>query len=133
MSTAEGLRDLFARYSAAVDDARYDDIADAFCLDGSFTPGSQGAQPVRTRAGVRAYMQERLSAQTDMRRHVITNVRVVSQEQDAVSGAGYLTLMVTDNGATTARVTGTYEGDAVREQDGRWRWRALRLRLDGPL
>lgn len=79
---------------------------------------------------IRAHLGRTIGQQTDVRRHVITNVRVDSAEGARSTVAAYLTLMVTVDGVLEARCTGLYRF-VVREEDGVLKFDESRVTLDG--
>jgi len=71
------------------------------------------------------------AAQTDQRRHVITNFRFLEQADERVEVRAYLSLHVTDGGVLAVTSAGVYRTTVVRVGDG-WRFAKLDLALDAP-
>jgi 3-phenylpropionate/cinnamic acid dioxygenase small subunit len=67
--------------------------------------------------------------QTDQRRHVTTNVVILEETDTTASVASYLTLLVTDGGATRLQAAGVYRDQFVLDGD-RWKIRRRHLDLD---
>jgi hypothetical protein len=75
------------------------------------------------------FFGQAIAAQRDQRRHVVTNMRLLEDGEDAARAEAYLTLIVTDAGATQLKSAGRYDAEVVREAKG-WRFRPLTLFLD---
>jgi 3-phenylpropionate/cinnamic acid dioxygenase small subunit len=79
---------------------------------------------------IRAHLEGSIGAQTDVRRHVVTNIRV-GETLDGVTRVGaYLSLMVTDAQVLRATATGVYTFH-VKEGDGVLRFVESNVTLDG--
>ena len=73
----------------------------------------------------RGFITETTNAQTDQRRHVITNIMV---EADGTARAN-LTLVVIDGGNVEVKTAGVYTVQLV-EEDGGLRFKRMQLDLD---
>ena len=69
--------------------------------------------------------------QTDQRRHVITNVRVESETEEAATVTAILTLVVVENGALEVKSSGLYRTEVV-DDGGKLRFASMLLTLDLP-
>jgi hypothetical protein len=132
--TAESLiHELMSDYAWGNDVRDIGLIVSCFTEDGGFGLQIAGQEPVgpfRGRPALVEFMGSALLSQTDQRRHVITNVKLTRVSADEYAARSYLTLAVTDGGATRIATTGWYE-DTIVLEGGRWligdRW----LWLDG--
>jgi len=122
-------------YASANDDRDIAAIDACFTPDGSFGLRIAGQDPIgpfdpSTTPTRSDFFSADLGAQTDQRRHVVTNLRFVEVEADRVVTLSYFTLMVTDGGVTRALTTGVYRDVMVRN-DGGWLIAEKWLELDG--
>ena len=134
MADREALADLFAAYGAANDLRDVGLIGECFTADGAFTLHIADADtigPLEPRDALLDFFGQAFAAQDDRRRHVVTNLRLLEDGPDAARAQAYLTLIVTDAGATQLKSAGRYDAEVVREGEG-WRFRSLTLVLDSP-
>jgi hypothetical protein len=104
------------------DDARF-----ALTIDGVDEP----IGPFQGREEIVNFIYPTVKAQTDQRRHVIPNVKFLSETDDTAQVRCYLVLNVIDDGALEVKSTGVYHVDfAVR--DGAWKITSMDLALDLP-
>jgi len=132
MADRHAIEDLFARYAAGNDKRDVDIIASTMTDDVSFTihiADSDSYGPFEPRSGVIDFMGGALGAQTDRRRHVMTNIAVVEDGEDRAKVNAYLSLIVTDNGQTEVKSAGIYETEVVSDGGG-WRFASMVLSLD---
>jgi hypothetical protein len=87
--------------------------------------------PPPGREGVVGYLEEFWKAQTDQRRHVLSNAIVESESPGAAVLAFYLTLYATKDRKLRPVATGRYRVHFV-STDGVERIRSIELVLDGP-
>jgi hypothetical protein len=123
------IAELFAAYGAA------NDLHDRELLGSTLTQGCSATihiagvddpiGPLDGRDTIVSFFGDILDAQTDQRRHVITNFRRLGG--DRVNA--YLTLIVTDAGETVVKSAGIYEA-TVAEEDGRLKLSSFVLSLD---
>lgn len=134
MASRDHLHELFGAYGAANDLRDTALIRECFAAEGAFTLHIAGADtigPLRPRDAVLDFFGQAFAAQRDQRRHVVTNMRLLEDGEDAARAEAYLTLIVTDAGVTQLKSAGRYDAEVVREAEG-WRFRALTLFLDSP-
>ena len=132
MADRHAVEDLFARYAEGNDKRDTDIIASTMAEDVSVTihiADSDTYGPFEPRSGVIEFMGGALGAQTDRRRHVITNLTVIEDGEDRARVNAYLSLIVTDNGQTEIKSAGLYETEVVN-QGGRWLFGSMVLSLD---
>jgi uncharacterized protein (TIGR02246 family) len=130
----DAVAELFATYAAANDARDVAGIGDCFTADAAFTlhiAGADSIGPLAPRDALVEFFGQAFAAQSDQRRHVITNLRLLDDGADAARAEAYLSLIVTDAGATALKSAGRYRAEAVRE-GGAWRFRSLTLDLDSP-
>lgn len=121
--------ELFAKFGAAVDQHRADTLTDVLAEGASFeviVAGGETYGPFSPRDAVIEFVGSTVTAQTDQRRHCITNFR-----REGASVFAYLSLLVTEAGELSPRSTGVYEATLAAE-NGQPRINALRLTLDRP-
>ena len=132
MTDRHAVAELFASYAAANDLRDVAAIGDCFTPDGAFIlhiAGGDTIGPLEPREEVVAFFGAAFSGQSDQRRHVVTNMRLLESDDDRARVEAYLTLIVTDGGRTALQSAGRY--DAVVVGDGtEWRFRAMTLFLD---
>jgi ketosteroid isomerase-like protein len=79
---------------------------------------------------IRAHLESTIGAQTDVRRHVITNVRLGETTDGVLEVFAYLSLMVTDQQVLKATATGIYTFH-VQTDEGELRLQESNVTLDG--
>lgn len=120
-------------YAWAMDDRDPEAVLALFREDATFTVVSGDGSvlgPRRGHAEMRAHFAETIGRQLDVRRHVISNVRVIEDRDGEVSAEGYLTLQVTVDGQLGTRCTGRYRW-SVDTCGPVPRFRDLLITLDG--
>ena len=134
MADRHAIADLFADYGAANDLRDVALIGDCFTADGAFLlhiAGGQTIGPLEPRDEVLAFFGAAFGAQSDQRRHVVTNIRLLESDDDRARVRAYLTLIVTDGGRTALQSAGRYDAEVVADGED-WRFRSLTLFLDSP-
>jgi hypothetical protein len=84
--------------------------------------------PFEGRAAIMQLMANSMAEQTDVRRHVISNV-FFEEEEGATVVVSNLTLVATEGGKASLLATGVYR-DTVVEEGGRWRIAKRHIELD---
>ena len=134
MADRAKITDLWGDYGAGNDLRDFDLLESCFTEDASFTvhiAGGGTVGPLQPRKDVMEFFRAALGAQTDRRRHVLTNFRYLEEGADRAQVAAYLSLIVTDEGTTVTKSAGAYHTEIVLDQ-GRWRFRSIILDLDAP-
>ena len=134
MIDRDGLEQLFAQYGWPMDTKDFGNLNIVFTEDSKFTVQIAGGDtygPIEGRAAIYDFVSQTVGAQTDQRRHVITNVRVESASEEKTVATAILTLLVSENGSLELKSSGLYRGEVVQE-DGQWRFSSLHLLLDVP-
>ena len=135
--------ELLSRVAYAYDQRDLPGLAECFTIDARFSLHIAGAEPMAPCAGREAIMtlyRDAMAAQTDVRRHVISNPFFIETgvetgiKTGAESGAeptvvSNLTLLATEGGQCRLLCTGVYR-DALRRVDSRWRLHRRHLDLD---
>lgn len=134
MADRTAVAELFGSYGAANDTHDLALMESCFTADATFTlhiAGSDSIGPLSPRPAIMEFFGAALGAQTDQRRHVLTNFRYLEDKDDSAAVDAYLTLLVSDEGRTEAKSAGRYETAVVADGD-RWRFRSMVLWLDSP-
>ena len=124
----EQIRELYARYAIAIDNARYDEWIDCFTEDGVFESPRFGRYAGREGLGkfVATYRESLGGAQV---RHVISTLSF-RIDGDRATGSCYLTYFHSKNGKTELAAVGHYR-DVLRKVGGEWRFQSRQVFLDG--
>ncbi len=121
------IREVLAAYCHAIDKGRWHDLRALFTPDCQLDFGAlMGVH--EGHAGVDRFADMLQSTGLFMR-HYTTNV-VIAGDGDRARAESYV-LAVTGTPGNLAQTTGFYEDDLVK-QDGRWRFRVRRARIDVP-
>jgi hypothetical protein len=134
MIDRDSLEQLFAQYGWPMDSKEFPTLNEVFTKDSKFTVQIAGGDtygPIEGREAIYDFVSQTVGAQTDQRRHVITNMRVESSSGDSTTATAILSLLVIDNGRIEVKSSGLYRGVIVQE-DGAWRFADLHLYLDLP-
>jgi len=134
MIDRDSLEQLFAQYGWPMDSKEFPTLNQVFTQDAKFTVQIAGGDtygPIEGREAIYDFVSQTVGAQTDQRRHVITNMRIESSSGESTTATAILTLLVIDNGRIQVQSSGLYRGVIVQE-DGTWRFSDLHLHLDLP-
>jgi hypothetical protein len=114
---------LLGRASWGYDEADPDLIASCFTEDArmSLRIGRDGdlVGPFEGRAAISALHADSMAAQTDQRRHNLSNVVLVKESPDTASTTSNLTLLSIENCAVRVLSSGWYR-DRLVHRDGAW-------------
>lgn len=130
----QDIQELLARSAWAYDTARLDVMESCFRSDAQMRMQIAGGDivgPFDGRVAVLDLIRGSIEAQTDQRRHVISNVFYESQSTDEAVVVSNLTLLATADGEIAVLSAGLYRDTVVREADG-WQFRERFLTLDRP-
>jgi hypothetical protein len=86
--------------------------------------------PFEGRDAIMQLMKNSMAQQTDVRRHVVSNIFFQSTGKEPVVISN-LTLLATENGVANLLATGIYH-DTLTDDDGTWRICARHVELDSP-
>ncbi len=134
MIDRSAVEQLFSTYGWPMDSREFDYLKEVFAQDASFSvsiAGTDALGPIEGRDQIHDLCAGIVSEQTDQRRHVITNHRIVSDDGDTARVTANLTLVVVDNGSIGVKSSGIYDCDVV-EEDGVLRFKRMHLSLDVP-
>jgi len=84
--------------------------------------------PFEGRAAIMQLMRNSMAEQTDVRRHVVSNI-FFEEEGEAPVVVSNLTLVATENGVASLLAAGVYR-DTVVEEEGSWRISKRHIELD---
>ncbi len=128
------IHELLSRAAYAFDERQLDVLEQCYTIDASMLIDITGVGEVGPFEGREAIMQLRsdtLAAQTDVRRHVISNFFFESEKKKAARVVSSLVVFAVENGEINVIISGVYRDDVVRK-DGAWRIKHRRLDLDLP-
>ncbi len=134
ISTANKLaiHELLARAAFGYDERDTQMLAACFANDASFTMRiAQGdlMGPFEGRKGIMELMTSSMDTQTDVRRHVISNIFFGDTESGSIEVVSNLTLLATENGITQLLSAGVYR-DTIVQVEGQWQIFKRHLDLD---
>lgn len=121
-----------ARYAFALDHADLVALEDLLTEDATFTvtiAGEAGPGPFDERAAILDLVRESAQAQTDQRRHNLTNVVVRSADGDTAVVWAYLVLTSNAGGRPSVVTTGFYTL-TLRRAESEWRIAKIFLGMD---
>ena len=127
------IEQLFAEYAWPMDTMEWDGFGNVFCEDASFSVSiTDGPEigPFEGRDAIVEFVVGTASGQTDVRRHVITNIRIKPESDTAAEATAVLTLVVVDNGSLEVKSSGIYHTHVRREADGQYRFSKMHIALD---
>ena len=132
MADRDSIEQLFADYGWPMDTREWPVLATVFTRDASFVITIQGEEAVSVTGcdEIVEFCSSTVNAQTDQRRHVITNVRITDATDTTANAYAILTLVVVTDGELEVKSSGLYRTKVVRESDGRWRFAHMLLELD---
>jgi 3-phenylpropionate/cinnamic acid dioxygenase small subunit len=126
------IHELLGRAALGYDEREVDMLAGCFGQKAEFSMRIAGGDlvgPFVGRDEIMGLMTGSMATQTDVRRHVISNIVFTSSNTDAVEVVSNLTLLATENGNIELLSAGIYR-DKVTLSDGEWRISHRHLDLD---
>ncbi|MEP5764189.1 MAG: nuclear transport factor 2 family protein [Halieaceae bacterium] len=126
------IHELLGRAAFAYDDRDTQMLADCFAEDAEFSMRIGGGDlvgPFVGREGIMSLMTGSMEEQTDVRRHVVSNIFFDERIQGDPLAISNLTLMATENDEIKLLSAGVYR-DTVARIDGQWRIANRYLELD---
>lgn len=87
--------------------------------------------PFEGREAIMKLMSDTLAAQTDVRRHVISNFMFEDEAEESATVLSSVVVFSVENGAIDVIISGIYRDQVVRK-DGEWRIQDRHLDLDLP-
>jgi len=129
----DDIEQLFAEYTWPLDTKEWDGFDELFTDDISVTVSIAGVQvmgPLQGKDAVLDALAGAAKEQTDVRRHVISNLRLKPINDEEVDATAILTLLVVDEGKLELKSSGLYLTRIVRGDDEKWRFREMQIALD---
>ena len=126
------VHELLARGSYAYDERNLELLEDCFAPDSSLTMRIAGGDligPFDGREAIMGLMSGSMAQQTDVRRHVISNI-FFDESAPAPTVISFLTLIATENEETRLLSTGVYRDTVAADESGRWRIVRRHIELD---
>ena len=127
------IHELLSRSAYAYDEKQLDMLEACFTADAVFSiriAGGDLVGPFKGREDIMSLYRSSLETQTDVRRHVVSNIFFERETGNPVVISN-LTLMATENGAIKLLTAGIYRDEVEHSADG-WRLRNRHLDLDRP-
>ena len=127
------IHELLSRAAYAYDEREVGMLEACFAEQASLSMRIAGGDligPFESKSGIMDLMTGSMAEQTDVRRHVISNIffEVAADKTVVISN---LTLMATENGDIQLLSSGVYR-DQVRKENGQWCIASRYLELDKP-
>jgi 3-phenylpropionate/cinnamic acid dioxygenase small subunit len=125
------IHELLGRAAYAYDERDIPLLNECFASDAKLTMRIAGGDligPFEGKEAVMALMTGSMAEQTDVRRHVISNI-FFDERAETATVISNLTLMATENNEIQLLSAGVYR-DEVVEEDGGWRVRNRHIELD---
>ncbi len=125
------IHELLGRAAYAYDERDLEMLANCFSPRAAFSMRIAGGDlvgPFEGREAVMDLMRNSLEEQTDVRRHVISNI-FFDESAPATTVISNLTLLATENGEIRLLSAAVYR-DTVVEEDGAWRILRRHIELD---
>jgi SnoaL-like domain len=125
------IHELLGRAAYAYDQRDLDLLESCFEIDAVMSMRIAGGDligPFEGRDAIMQLMKNSMAEQTDVRRHVVSNIFFESTGEQPVVISN-LTLLSTQGGVASLLATGIYR-DTVVEEAGSWRLRSRHLDLD---
>ena len=132
MNDTEAASRLYAHYAAGMDNRQFGLTREVFAADSRFTlsiKGTEAVPPIEGKQAIGDFIETTTREQTDVRRHVITNIRIGPETQDDATVTAILTLVVVENGVLEVKSSGLYRTRVVRTGEG-WQFASMLLELD---
>ncbi len=126
------IHEFLARAAYAYDIRDLELLESGFAPDASMTMRVAGGDligPFEGREAIMGLMSGSMAEQTDVRKHVVSNVFFESEEPQ-VKVISFLTLIATENGETRLLSVGVYHDTLCQGEDGNWQLAARHVELD---
>jgi 3-phenylpropionate/cinnamic acid dioxygenase small subunit len=128
------IHELLSRAAYSFDERKLDVLEQCFTADASMLvniTGTGEVGPFEGREAIMKLMSDTLAAQTDVRRHVISNFFFEAEQKKAATVVSSLVVSSVENGEINVIISGIYRDDVVND-DGNWRILHRHLNLDIP-
>ena len=126
------IHELMGRAAFGYDERDLEMLAGCFAENAEFSMRIAGGDligPFSGREEIMGLMTGSMDEQTDVRRHVVSNLFFNDTQSDTPEVVSNLTLLATENGAIQLLSAGVYR-DRVIKIDGTWRIAGRHLELD---
>lgn len=136
MQASEKLKihELLSRAAYNFDERKLEELADCFMPEARMLvriAGVGDVGPFEGREAIMKLMSDTLAAQTDVRRHVISNFMFEDEAEESATVLSSVVVFSVENGAIDVIISGIYRDQVVRK-DGEWRIQDRHLDLDLP-
>ena len=128
------IHELLSRAAYSFDERKLDVLEQCFTTDATMLitiTGSGEVGPFEGREAIMQLMSDTLAAQTDVRRHVISNFFFEAEGKKAATVVSSLVVSSVENGEINVIISGIYRDDVVKA-DGDWQILHRRVDLDIP-
>lgn len=128
------IQELLNRSAYGLDARDLDMLSQCFAFDATMSMRIEGGDligPFESRSGIMKLMTDSMEAQTDQRRHVVSNIFFKSGSEETASVVSYLSLITVENGEINLISTGVYTDEVRKTQEG-WQLYNRYLELDLP-
>ena len=126
------IHELLSRAAHGYDERDIGMLGDCFAGDAQMSMRIAGGDligPFESRQGIMKLMTDSMTAQTDKRRHVVSNIFFTATSENSATVSSNLSLFATENATTRLITTGIYT-DEVARRDGNWQIMKRHLDLD---
>jgi hypothetical protein len=134
VANKQAISEILGKLGWAYDTGHLDFFETIYADDSRFTISIAGKGQVgdyRGRDVIMGLYQGAKAAQTDQRRHCVSNIFFSEETETSATVVSYLTLLATQDGATRVLCTGIYT-DRFLLAGGAWRIQHRDLALDAP-
>jgi len=134
MTARAEIENLLNRYSLAYDRNDMTSMAGTFTDDAVMSLRIGDGDligPFDGKEAIMKLMTDSLASQNDQRRHLVSNLVVDKETDDAASVVSYLTLISIADGKANLLSTAVYEDELTRD-GGEWRFTKRHIQLDLP-
>jgi ketosteroid isomerase-like protein len=124
------IHELLGRAAHSFDERQLDVLGACFTADATMLvhiTGSGDVGPFEGREAIMTLMADTLDAQTDVRRHVISNFYFEAEGDEAARVVSSLVVTSVEDGRIDVIISGIYRDDVVKTVDG---WQIFHRHLD---
>lgn len=128
------IHELLSRAAYYFDERKLDELADCFTRKATMLvriAGVGDVGPFEGRDAIMKLMSDTLAAQTDVRRHVVSNFFFEAESKKSATVMSSLVVFSVENGKIDVIISGVYRDEVVCK-DGKWRIHKRQLDLDLP-
>lgn len=129
------IHELLTKAAYGLDMRNLDMLSQCFAIDATMSMRIAGGDligPFESRAGIMKLMTDSMDAQTDQRRHLVSNIFFTDESiDDKASVVSNLSLITIEDGEINLISTGVYQDDVIKTTEG-WQLSNRYLDLDLP-